>query len=64
MTGIGGEYELVGKPDLCRGGRHPDQTPAALAFESQRIIGAQRPHSMPSLCRRDQGQRAIPADLS
>src|SRR5271154_435259 len=44
--------------------RHPDETPATLTFEGQRIVGAQRQHSVPRLCRRDQGQRAILADLS
>jgi uncharacterized protein (DUF2235 family) len=61
--GVGRKNELGCEPDLCRRRRHPDETPAALAFEGQRIVGAQRQHSMPSLRRRDQGQRAILADL-
>ena len=62
--GVGRKDELGCEPDLRRRRRHPDEAPAALAFEGQRIVGAQRQHSMPSLRRSDQGQRAILADLS
>ena len=62
--GVGRKDELGCEADLCRRRRHPNETPAALAFKRQRIVGAQRQHSMPSLGCSDQRQRAILADLS
>jgi hypothetical protein len=60
--GVGRQDELGCEPDLRGLRRHPDETPATLAFEGQRIFGAQRQHSVPRLCRSDQGQRAILAE--
>ena len=61
---VGREDELGSKPGPHHRRGQADETAAALAFEGQRVAGAQRRDGMPWLRRRDKGQRAIGADLS
>src|SRR5207245_11609214 len=56
--------EVGTEPGLRRRRGQAEETAATLAFEGQRVVGAQRRDGMPWLRCRDKGQGPIAADLA
>jgi hypothetical protein len=49
--------EVMRQPPLCR--RHRDEATAALAFEGQSVVGAQRQYGVPRVCGGHKTKRTV-----